>query len=229
MDIIIQKMTFVDQLQKEAELFLAGTALQLGGITILPKEIEAYYYQTDAFEDNSVHRNELQQNNKNHFYIHRWGKTRSDAYKGGNYAGIDFVVSDSDNVYHTYLIRSALVNNEMVVGPHKVLEAIGKQSCLVYPKIEESDVEVVSCSVAGDIMFSSRINLGKTVLEEYRAYKLRAVLCDENFRESLYPAKEKMVTDYLIKKVQAKSMTKEQASQYAKNCLGYIPSSIKAL
>jgi hypothetical protein len=41
------------------------------GVKIYPVEVEVYYYKEREYEDNSVHRNELQQNKMNHFYIHR--------------------------------------------------------------------------------------------------------------------------------------------------------------
>ncbi len=219
----------IQKLQNEAKLFLTDSLLVLNGLSIRPKEIEVYYFEEGVFEDNSVHRNDLQKHNKNHFYIHRCGTKSSDSYKGGNYAGIDFVLSNTDDVYFTYLIRSALVDGKIVVGPHKVLEAIKKCSHLEYRDIENTTVKMVSCNVSGDVMFSSRINLGKTVHEIYCSCKLRAVLCDEMFQDSKYPAKEKMVIDFLTEKVLTHSMTKEQASQYAKDYLGYIPSIIKTL
>lgn len=217
------------KLQDEAKLFITGSVLVLNGVAIQPKEIEVYYYKEGGFEDNSVHRNDLQKHNKNHFYVHRIGTKASDSYKGGNYAGVDFVMSDTDDIYYTYLIRSAIVNDEMVVGPHKVLEAIKQSSHLEYKGIEDAIVEVVPCNNPGDVMFSSRINLGKTVRKEYRECKLRAVLCDERFRKSKYPAKEQMVIDYLMDKVHLHYMTNEDALHYSKENLGYIPSSIKAL
>lgn len=219
----------IQKRQNEAKLFLTESCLVLNGVFIHPKEIEVYYYEEGTFEDNSVHRNDLQKHNKNHFYIHRCGTNSSDSYKGGNYAGIDFVMSETDNIYYTYLIRSAVVNDKMIVGPHNVLEAIKKYSHLEYKDIEDTTVEVLSCKNPGDVMFSSRINLGKTVCEEYNECKLRAVLCDEMFRDSKYPAKEKMVIDFLKGKVQTHNISNEQALQYAKEKLGYIPSSIKAL
>ena len=219
----------IQKLQAEARLFLTESVLVLKGLSIRPKEIEVYYYEKGIFEDNSVHRNDLQKNNKNHFYVHRCGTKSSDSYKGGNYAGIDFVESDTADVYYTYLIRSAIVNGEIVVGPHKVLEAIQTHSNLSYQEIESKTIEVVQSYANCDVLFSNRINLGKTVDDEFCECKLRAVLCDELFRESKYPAKEKMIIDFLMEKVQVHCMTNEQASHYAKENLGYIPSSIKAL
>lgn len=219
----------IQKLQAEARLFLTESVLVLNGLSIRPKEIEVYYYEKGIFEDNSVHRNDLQKHNKNHFYVHRCGTKSSDSYKGGNYAGIDFVLSDTDDIYFTYLIRSAVVNDEMVVGPHKVLEAIQKHTNLSYQEIESKKIEIVKSNAYSDVLFSSRINLGKTVDEDYYVCKLRAVLCDETFRGCKYSSKEKMICDFLTDKVKKHIMTNDQAAQYAKDNLGYIPSSIKAL
>lgn len=88
----------INKLQNEAKQFLTHSKLVANGIDILPTEIEVYYYEVEgAFKDTSVHRNELQRNNRLHFYIHRWGSAKIDKYKGGNRAGLDFVVSGSEN------------------------------------------------------------------------------------------------------------------------------------
>ncbi|MBR4690039.1 MAG: hypothetical protein IKO90_06210 [Bacteroidales bacterium] len=215
----------VKSLQDEAKRFLLNDTIVLNGICIRPKEIEVYYYKKNKFDDNSVHKNELQRNNKNHFYIHRWGTEKTDSYKGGNYPGIDFVISDDENTYYSYLIRSAIVKNELIVGPHKVLESIIKECKMTYEDIEKTSVEIVQNKIFCDVLFSSRINLGKTVFKEYSECNLRAVACDEYFRGNKYPQKEKMIIDFISEK----QMTKVQAVEYAKEKLGYLPSKIREL
>ena len=93
---------FIKKLQNEARDFLTSKKMLLERVSILPKEVESYCFNEDEFKDNSVHRNDLQKNNANHFYIHRWGYSKLDSYKGGNYAGIDFVVSNNPNVYSNH-------------------------------------------------------------------------------------------------------------------------------
>lgn len=219
----------IKRLQVEASHFITSSKLDLEGLFIYPKEIEVYYYKVGEFEDNSVHKNELQIDNRNHFYIHRFGTKRSDSYKGGNYAGLDFVVSDDKSIYYTYLIRSALVNGILEIGPHKVLNAIKAASNLTEKELEMKTIETCPNETTSNVLFSSRRNLGKTVYEEYLNCKLRAVLCDEFYRHSKYPAKEKMIIDFLYEKTNQQKITKEQALQYAKEKLGYIPSRIRAL
>ena len=217
------KLRTIERLQNEAKLFLTSFKLVLNGISIEPKEIEVYCYEeTGVFKDSSVHRNELQKNNKNHFYVHRNGLKKSDSYKGGNRAGLDFVVSDNENTYHSYLIRSAVINDgKPVVGPYKVLKAIQNACCFSsYDELETKKVELVANDIPNDVLFSKRINLGENA-KEYIDCELRAVLCDDLFRESKYPAKERMIIDFL------KNEPKERSIVYAKDKLGYVPSIIR--
>lgn len=213
----------VYRLQRDAAIMLKENTLFLNGVTIIPKEIEIYYYETGVFEDGSVHQNELQQNNQNHFYVHRWGTKKNDPHKGGNYPGIDFVVSGTQDVYYTYLIRSAIINGNLIVGPHKVLMKIKSEGRFnVFEEIENNLVQIQSSPVQGDVLFSERINLGKGA-GKFDSIKLRAVMCDTYFRNNKYPQKEKLVTDYIL----LSTMTKEDAYAFSKNHLGYIPATVK--
>ena len=221
------------RLQKETEHFLTNWKLVWKGTEIYPKEIEVYYYEkVGDFKDDSVHKNDLQKNNKNHFYVHRWGTKLSDSYKGGNRVGIDFVVSDNENIYHSYLIRSVEINGETIVGPNKVLKQIIKVCNFSnerlesnYKELECSPVTLEPNNVSADVMFSKRINLRKGYVD----CELRAVLCDDKFKNCKYPAKQKMIVDFLSKKVHLQDMTNDEAIKYAKDKLGYVPSEIKSL
>ena len=219
----------IQELQANAKKFITENKLDLNGLIIEPKEIEIYYYKEGVFEDNSVHKNELQTANSNRFYIHRIGKKRTDTYKGGNYPGIDYVISDKIGIYYTYLIRSAVINNKLVVGPNKVLKTILQQSSTTKERLETIDIKKIKCDNKCDVLYSSRINLGKTVSENFIRYKLRVVLCDEFYRQSKYPNKENMLVEHLCNKVQSQKITKDKALQFAKEKLGYIPFIIKTL
>lgn len=226
---ITMRQELIKILQTNAKKFITENILDLNGLIIEPKEIEVYYYKEGVFEDNSVHRNELQSANSNHFYIHRKGIKRTDTYKGGNYPGIDYVVSDETDIYYSYLIRSAVVNGNLVIGPNKVLKTILHQSNMPEAQLEATYIKTIKCDKICDVMYSSRINLGKTVTEEFVGYKLRLVLCDELFLQSKYPKKENMLVEYLYDKVQNHMISKDDALRFAKEKLGYIPSIIKAL
>lgn len=219
----------IKKLQKEAEYFLKHAKLIVNGIEILPKEIEVYYFKEGEFEDKSVHRNELQKNNKNHFYVHRWGLSKNDKYKGGNYPGVDLVISDNDNEYYSYLIRSAVINNSKhpIIGPNKVLKEI-IECCKFsdYKDLEDnSSIDLVSNNITSEVLFSSRINISEYA-EEFRCIKLRAVLCDDSFYDSKYPAKEYLIKFFLSEKKKQENMTKDQMLKYAENVFGYKPHKI---
>ncbi len=218
----------INQLQYEAKEFLSRKKLVLNGVTILPKEIEVYYYnEKEGFTDESVHKNELQQKNKNHFYVHRWGLKRTDPYKGGNRPGLDFVLSDEANIYYSYLIRSAVINGEKpIIGPNKVLKKIEEISGLKLEELEKVQVDIISDDKHDNVLFSERINLGENS-KDYCSLKLRAVLCDEYYRESKYPAKEKMIVNFLSEKISLGELSKEEAIVYTKEKLGYTPKEIK--
>lgn len=209
------------KLQKEAEQFLTKTQLVLKNLIIAPKEIEVYYYKAGVFEDEAVHKHKLQQNNKNHFYVHRC--KNSNSYKGGNRAGLDFVVSQNEGVYYSYLIRSAMINGVQIVGPNKVLRKIKEDGNLDNENLEGELVILRSNNNTNDILFSNRINLTKGFID----CELRAVVCDDAFRQSKYPAKENMIVKFLLEKISQHQMAKDDALEYANNKLGYKPSSLK--
>jgi len=141
---------------------------------------------------------------------------------------VDFVVSDDENTYCSYLIRSAVINDELIEGPNKVYNKILEESKLSFEELENVQVKIVADNSSDIVLFSERINLGKNA-GEYQSYKLRAVLCDKFYRGSKYPAKEKMIVDFLCEKVGMKKMGKKEAMDFAKEKLGYIPSAIKNL
>ncbi len=213
-------MEVINCLKNAAEHFLTNSKLTLNGIVILPKEVEVYYYKAGEFEDTSVHRNELQQNNKNHFYVHRFGLSTSDKYKGMNRAGMDFVVSEETGVFYSYLIRSAVINNTLVCGPNKVLKSVLEVSKLQLEELENSSVEVISNEERNIVLFSPRINIGANG-KQFADFPLRAVLCDDWYVKSKYPHKEQMVVDYLVKNKINDSIA------FAKEKLGYIPSQLR--
>lgn len=220
----INNQAVIIKLQNDVQKFLMERKLVFDNTIIHPKEIEVYYWEKDVFEDSSVHRNALQQNNKNHFYIHRWGYKKEDAYKGGNYPGLDFVISGEEGVYYTYLIRSAVINGKLIVGPHKVLTAVLESSGLEKEDLEKTIVELQDEHSVGSVLLSERINLGKNA-KEFAGSILRVVLCDEYFLGDKYPLKERMIVDQIKKS----GMCKDEAVEYAKDKLGYVPSSIRTL
>ena len=58
---------------------------------------------------------------------------------------------------------------------------------------------------------------------EFASLKFRAVVCDNYFRDSKYPQKEILVTNFLL----SSKMNKEDALAFSKKYLGYIPTKVK--
>jgi hypothetical protein len=219
----------VKMLQVGAKKFICENYLELNGLKIEPKEVEVYYYKDGVFEDNSVHRNELQSANPNKFYIHRKGQKSTDSYKGGHYGGMDFVISDELDVYHTYLIRSAVVEGHLIVGPNRLMRHIIELTHWDKKEIEDATVDLKQCENTCDVLTSSRINLGKTVGQEYLLSPLRLVLCDDYYLKSTYPMKESMLVDFLLQKYENRELIQEEILAYSKERLGYISSRLKQL
>ena len=121
-----------------------------------------------------------------------------------------------------------MINDKLVIGPHNVLESILNHCKIEKDALESEIVELVPNDVSCDVLFSKRINLGKNA-GQFLECKLRAVLCDDYFKTSKYPAKGIMIVDFLIDKVHSQQMTQEQASMYAKQKIGYIPYEIQRI
>lgn len=218
------------RLQEEASLFITQNKLAVNEIEVFPKEIETYYFKKGKFEDESVHKNELQKNNKNHFYVHRWGTNKGDKYKGGYYPGLDFVVSEDDDTYYSYLIRSAVIKykgafinkGQTIIGPNKVLNTICEIGKVTFENLEKDTVKLENSCIPNDgVVISERINLNKGFIDK----KLRFVLCDDLYISSKYPKKEEMIINFLTS--ENKQIMPANPIDFCKNKLGYVPSSIK--
>lgn len=174
----MENNSIISTLQSEAVHFLQNNIIRINNVTIYLKEIEIYYFKKGEFEDPSVHCNEMQANRKYKLYVHRAGKKASNKYKGGNYPGVDFVLSDEADCYYTYLIRAiAFEDGEVIVGPNRVLRAILEKTGLSMQELEEASCEVVSSNQNNfDVCLSTRINLGKKVKDEYKNLNFRAVI-----------------------------------------------------
>ena len=223
------------QLQEQASEFLGCKCLIVNGVTIHPKEIEVYYFEKGLFEDYTVHRNELQENHPNKFYVHRRGRDVNSSIIESNRGGCDFVISDKDGVYHSYLIRSIVIDGELIVGPSKSLKAIIQKTGLSYHELEQTEVNVIASKSTNDVFMTSRIGLGDSELKDSKLYKeskLRFILCDEFFKQRDkknvgYPKRTEAIDNYLRNKINLGTMTKEQAADYSKQWYGAVSKEFK--
>jgi len=224
---------FTTNLQKDASVFLQGYYLLVNNIAIYLKEIEVYYYEHGRFEDYSVHRNILQKKNKHKFYIHRYGQDADSSYKSSpknNRGGCDFVMSDSDGVYYSYLIRSIVINDELYVGPRKTLNAIIENTGLSYEELEKANVTIVPFENNHDVLNTSRIGLGNSKENDAELYKnaeLRCILCDKYFvkrdnKNVGYARRTEAIYNFLKRKLETGEMTKEEAIKYSNDWYGAV-------
>lgn len=225
-------------LREKASDFLRCKYFIVSGIKIYPKEIEVYYYEQGAFEDYTVHRNELQENHKNSFYVHRYGKEADSPYKSSpknNRGGCDFVLSDKTGAFYSLLIRSIVINGELFVGPRKSLNAILDKTGLSYKELESTIVIVAQEPVNCDVFATSRIGLGNSDKQDsllYKNAKLRFILCDKYFKETDknnvgYKKRTEAIDDFLRNNIESGKMTKEQAADYSKHWYGAVSKEFK--
>lgn len=228
----------IKELQSRAASFLQSYCLRVNGVTISLKEIEVYYYEKGVFEDYTVHCNELQMNNKFHFYVHRTGKSKDYKPKGGTRCGCDFVLSDKDNVYYTFLIRGIVIDRELIVGPNNSLKAILSYTSLSYSELEGAKVELVPCKNDCHILPSPRIGLGKPEEEKnviFHDAELRMIVCDEYFKQTDkrsncgYKLRTDAIDNFLRRQLGSNNMTKEEAIKYSQEMYGAVSRWLKDL
>ena len=198
----------------------------LNGINVYPKEIEVYAYKEGLFPDDSVHRNERQQNNKGHFYVHRFSKSKDAPYKGR--AGVDYCFSDVQDLYYTWLIRSAYFEGiGPVYGPCNVRKAILQVFGKDAEQLEKESFEIHSKGNVTTVLFSERINLSERVTDKWRTALLRAVVADDLFKSAKYKQKEALVVNYVDRLIKANLMDRESCIMTGVDILGYRPSALK--
>lgn len=178
--------------------FLQNRILEINGTLIQPFEIEAYYYKERVFEDEYVHCNEMQKvRNKGHFYVHRKGRNRQDAYTGGNWCCLDYVVGDEE-AYFSFLLRSASVehndNSFLAIKPNILLSTILTEANLTKNDLENSKINVITKHNDDQIFFSTRVGLSGD--SKFTNASLRAVRNGQNLKQKRYPNKEKIAFDY---------------------------------
>lgn len=196
------------------------------GTKVYPKEIEVYAYIDGIFPDDSVHRNELQQANRGHFYVHRSGKSKEAPYKGR--AGVDYCFSNVPGLYYTWLIRGAYIEGKgFILGPSNFRQAIldiygGNERAF---ESESFDIHYAGGNLP--VLFSERINLGKSVSDEWRSVQFRAVLGDDMFRKERYQQKGNLIENYVRALIASGEWPREDCISRGEAILGYHMSSLQ--
>ena len=211
-------------LQNKASDFLKRHYLVVNDIKLYPKEIEVYYYKEGVFEDGYVHRDSMQLNRSCKFYVHRKGR-----------GGCDFVLSDSEDVYYSYLIRSVVIGDDLFVGPINSYEAILAKTGLSGRQLEQATVTVGISDREYNVLRDSRIGLTpkQDIDPFYLDAELRFILCDEYFRprhdkRTHYKRREKAFVKFMLHKMSnQRTLTMNDVVSETKYYLGYIPKTLK--
>lgn len=220
----MNKSGVLQTLQDKASDFLKRHCLIINGVELYPKEIEVYYYKDGGVEDGYVHRNPMQSNRPSKFYVHRKGR-----------GGCDFVLSDSEDVYYSYLIRSVVIGDELFVGPIKSYEAILAKTGLSGEQLEQATVTVGASYTEYNVLTDSRIGLTpkQDIAPFYLDAELRFVLCDEYFRprqdkKPHYKRRKKAFVKFMQHKMSdQRTLTMSEIIPEAMYYLGYVPQSLK--
>jgi hypothetical protein len=212
-------------LQKEAIEFLKSHYLVVNGVEIYPKEIEVYRYEKEGeFKDVYVHCSKKQANRHYKFYVHEKGR-----------GGCDLVISESDNVYYSYLIRSIVIGGELIVGPLNSFDAICARTGLPEKELEDANVTVEDYNNDHNVFTDTRIGLVPNEKDKGQIYlnaELRFILCDECYKpqedkKKRYKNRERALTNFMLQKLAKGEMTKDEVFEEAKKYLGYVPKSLK--
>lgn len=132
------KDDIVLKLQEINKTILSKYILNSEGKKIIPLEVEAYYHRPKKFADPYVHRNELQKNRPCQLYFHRAGYSKDTQLKYGKIHGVDICLSDSDAFYLSILLRSAKIDNNIIIGPEKIAQQIATKEN--YKQIEKQEL-----------------------------------------------------------------------------------------
>lgn len=158
----VERKEIEDALRHIAEIVLKDYILKFGETFVQLIEIEMYYYNESCYKDTAIHKSEHQRHSYGKVYVHP--------------SGFDICLSDSDDYYLSFLVRSARVGNTEVVtsGPINVRKAITRLGV----DLEKDLLELIATPVNPyvNIYFATRKGLGKSVIPEDNAAMLSAAL-----------------------------------------------------
>lgn len=221
----VEKGGHVEKLQTINESLLTQYVIEISEyFKIYPIEVESYFFAENIFEDDTVHKSELQKNRFGKFHFHRKGRDAENKILFSR-SGVDICLSKNNEYYFGVLVRSAKINNEdsIINGPQLLAQRIYRFLCnnenLASLSLEnisllsnfENSTTVLCNSATRNVpimIHSSRIGLNDK--SEYSSLNLRS-LCDL----SISKQKEKDVLSYMEhNKITA-------TPQNVKNILGY--------
>ena len=189
------------------------------GIFLYPLEVEAYYNDGDQFEDSSCHCHALQYDRFGKLYFHRLGATDTiDKNRGGT----DLCLSTRNGLCYSILIRSAKINDQVIIGPHRVAKKILNQPPTPHSELENKEVLEVSPDnewTSGPIFHGERIRPGKNA-GRYRKLNLRSLT---GLKEYKFKDKENVLLSHIHS---LEKWEGENPEEQIKEWLGYKSKSL---
>lgn len=127
----VEKGGHVEKLQTINESLLTQYVIEISEyFKIYPIEVESYFFAENIFEDDTVHKSELQKNRFGKFHFHRKGRDAENKILFSR-SGVDICLSKNNEYYFGVLVRSAKINNEdsIINGPQLLAQRIYRFLC----------------------------------------------------------------------------------------------------
>lgn len=213
------------QLQEINTLILTEYSIQIDDRCFYPIEVEAYFYDEDAFPDNHVHRNELQQGRFGKLYFHRRLRNKEGRFLHFR-GGCDICLSTNNRVYYSILIRGIKMNDGTTIcnSPNKVARCIIGNTTDTQRRISELEKQVCLIRSENDprlnrlIIHTKRYGLTTIRSSDFARYNLRALTeFGTQFPHNKYKGKEEIAFSYFS------SLNRSIKKEEVWDLLGYIP------
>ena len=212
-------------LQEINALLLARYMIRIENRSFYPIEVEAYFYDKEAFPDTYVHRNELQQGRFGKLYFHRKSRNKKGRFSR-NRGGVDICLSDNDRSYYSLLIRGIRIDAGTTIcsSPNKVARCLLGETSDIQRRVTE--LEQQACLVRSEndprlnqlIIHTQRYGLTTDMSPDFARYNLRTLTeFGTQFPYNKYKGKEEIAFSYFS------SLNRSIRKEEIRDLLGYVP------
>lgn len=212
-------------LQEINALLLSQYMIRIENRCFYPIEVEAYFYDQEAFPDNYVHRNKLQQGRFGKLYFHRKSQSREGCFLY-SHGGVDICLSDNKNIYYSILIRGIRMDDGTTIcnSPNKVARYILGKTSDIQTRVMELEQQVCLTRSENDprlnhlIIHTKRYGLTVGKSPDVARYNLRTLTeFGTQFPYNKYKGKEEIALSYFS------SLNRTIKKEEIRNLLGYVP------
>ena len=218
-------------LQEINTLILTKYMIRIENRCFYPIEVEAYFYDAEAFPDAYVHRNELQQGRFGKLYFHRRSQNKEGRFLYAR-GGVDICLSNSVRFYLSILIRGIKMNDGSTIcsSPNKIARYIIGETSDIQARV--SNLEKQKCLIHSEndprlnrlIIHTKRHGLTTSKSPVFASYNLRALTeFGTQFPHNKYKGKEEIALSFFS------SLNRTIKKEEIRDLLGYIPRSFLEL